>query len=1508
TTTDDDVPGFTIVESDGSTGVDESGTTDTFTVVLDAQPTSDVVLTVTSDDTGEATVTASVTFTAADWDTPQTVTVTGVDDGFVDGDIVSTITVAVDDANSDDDFDSVDDQTVSVTTTDDDVAGFTIVESDGSTEVAESGTTDTFTIVLDAQPTIDVVLTITSDDTGEATVNPSSITFTSANWDTPQTVTVTGADEQIVDDDQLTTITISVLDTASDDNFDDLGDQTVSVTTTDDDVAGFTIVESDGSTEVDESGTTDTFTIVLDAQPTSDVVLTVTSDDTGEATVNSPLTFTSANWDTPQTVTVTGVDDDIIDGTITSTITVAVDDANSNDSFDDLDDQTVSATTTDDDVAGFTIVESDGSTEVDESGTTDTFTIVLDAEPASDVVISITSGDTGEATVTTSVTFTSADWDTPQTITVTGVDDDIIDGTITSAITASVDDANSDDNFDSVDDQTVSATTTDDDVAGFTIVESDGFTEVDESGTTDTFTIVLDAEPTEDVVLSVTSGDEAEVTVNPISITFTSANWDTPQTITTTGIDDVGIIDGSQISDITVAIVQEASDAAFGAVVDQTVSVTTTDDDVPGFTIVESDGSTEVDESGTTDTFTIVLDAQPTSDVVLTITSANTGEATVPASVTFTSADWDTPQTITVTGIDDGTLIDGNQDTNVIVSIDDANSDDGFDSLEDQTVIVTTTDDDIPDFTVTETDGSTEVAESGTTDTFTVVLDAQPQTDVVMDIASSDSTETTVTSSLTFTTSNWNVPQTVTVTGVDDYLVDGTVTSTITVSINVDASNEDFAFTAPKSISSLTTDDDTPGYAVAETDGATIVEEDGFSDAFTIVLTAQPVTDVVFTVTSDDVEEVTVIGSITFTTNNWDTEQTIPVEAFNEYLIDGNQNSTITISVDSQNTDDDFDGLADTAISVETIDDDEAGFIIIQTGGDTVISEDGTTDTFSIVLTAQPTSDVEITLSQPTDVNSNENLILNANISDEATISAQTLIFTPENWDTPQAITVNPENDGLIDGDIQFEILAEINDATSDPDFADVDSETVIGTNLDDDVAGFEITLNDTYVIVDETGTTDTFNIVLTAEPLSDVVLLLTSTDTGEATVTESLTFTPENWDEAQIVTVTGVDDTTIDKTQYPVIIVSISDTDSDALFTDVENQRVGVTNFDDEPDRDNDYILDPDDPCPDNPDCDGDGIRDNEEPTEPCITDPDCDDDGLPDGEEPTEPCITDPDCDDDGLLDGEEPTEPCITDPDCDDDGILDPDEVAPECITDPDLECGKESKIEPGPTPGPEPTPEPPITTDSPSSSFPWWIVILVGIALLTAARLFVLLYLGRRSPIITHIAISEFDDDYEVRKRPEAEATGKLMQDSEIDFLSDAPGLTDIKFTIRLDSGKLAYGSTKQSYTNSEDLPSHVLALDALPEVVSISGLVSEIIWSIKAKRTLGITFSLEFEIDGKWTEISQIIEGQIDSDEDFEIPTYCRVVANSPFKTKRYSNPAPLGIINLSGVSETEASN
>jgi hypothetical protein len=255
--------------------------------------------------------------------------------------------------------------------------GFTVIESEGSTQVSESGTSDTFQVVLDTQPDSDVVLHVTTSDPGEATVDLSSLTFTPTNWDTPQTVTVTGQDDDLIDGEQAVVITLSIDAVESDDQFDGVLDQTVHVTTMDDDTpAGFTVIESEGSTQVSESGTSDTFQVVLDTQPDSNVVLNVTVSDASEATVNvASLVFTAANWDAPQTVVVTGQDDDVDDGDQTTMVTVSVDEAQSDDTFDSVADHLVHVTTTDDDtmtdeglIAYWPLDEASGSTTQDATG------------------------------------------------------------------------------------------------------------------------------------------------------------------------------------------------------------------------------------------------------------------------------------------------------------------------------------------------------------------------------------------------------------------------------------------------------------------------------------------------------------------------------------------------------------------------------------------------------------------------------------------------------------------------------------------------------------------------------------------------------------------------------------------------------------------------------------------------------------------------------------------------------------------------------------------------------------------------------------------------------------------------------------------------------------------------------------------------------------------------------------------------------------------------------------
>ncbi|SHG81512.1 T9SS type B sorting domain-containing protein, partial [Flagellimonas flava] len=153
-------------------------------------------------------------------------------------------------------------------------------ESGGSTATSESGTTDDFTVVLDSQPLTNVVLTVTSGDTGEGTVDVATLTFTPANFGTPQAVTVTGVDDALVDGTQNYDITVGVNDALSDDAFDALADQAVSVDNADDDVATVTIANASGNEDAGNIQVTAT----LDVSVTGGFTVQVFSTD-GSATL-----------------------------------------------------------------------------------------------------------------------------------------------------------------------------------------------------------------------------------------------------------------------------------------------------------------------------------------------------------------------------------------------------------------------------------------------------------------------------------------------------------------------------------------------------------------------------------------------------------------------------------------------------------------------------------------------------------------------------------------------------------------------------------------------------------------------------------------------------------------------------------------------------------------------------------------------------------------------------------------------------------------------------------------------------------------------------------------------------------------------------------------------------------------------------------------------------------------------------------------------------------------------
>ena len=1161
---DRDEFGVRFSETDGATVVSEDNLSDSYTVVLKSPPPDEnmpsVVSIVSSDATAMAVDAAMLTFTAANWNKPQTVTVRGVDDALVQdtgrrhATLRHSITNYPMGANRfNDDPKPVLLRDIQVVVLD--AKSVAVTETDGGTSVSEGGTeTDSYDVVLTSEPTGDVTVTVTSDDTAVATVNPTSLTFTTSNWSEPQTVTVTGVDDTV---DQVAdrTAVISHVATSTDTNYGGIMIDPVTVTVRDDDNAGVAVTETDGGTSVSEGGTeTDSYDVVLTSEPTGDVTVTVTSDDTAVATVNpTSLTFTTSNWSEPQTVTVTGVDD-TVDQVADRTAVISHVATSTDTNYGGIMIDPVTVTVRDDDNAGVAVTETDGGTSVSEGGTeTDSYDVVLTSEPTGDVTVTVTSDDTAVATVNpTSLTFTTSNWSEPQTVTVTGVDDTVDQVADRTAVISHVA-TSTDTNYGGIMIDPVTVTVRDDDNAGVAVTETDGGTSVSEGGTeTDSYDVVLTLEPTGDVTVTVTSDDTAVATVNPTSLTFTTSNWSEPQTVTVTGVDDT--VD--QVADRTAVIshVATSTDTNYGGIMIDPVTVTVRDDDNAGVAVTETDGGTSVSEGGTeTDSYDVVLTLEPTGDVTVTVTSDDTAVATVnPTSLTFTTSNWSEPQTVTVTGVDD--TVDQVADRTAVISHVATSTDTNYGGIMIDPVTVTVRDDDNAGVAVTETDGGTSVSEGGTeTDSYDVVLTLEPTGDVTVTVTSDDTAVATVNpTSLTFTTSNWSEPQTVTVTGVDD-TVDQVADRTAVISHVATSTDTNYGGIMIDPVTVTVRDDDNAGVAVTETDGGTSVSEGGTeTDSYDVVLTLEPTGDVTVTVTSDDTAVATVNPtSLTFTTSNWSEPQTVTVTGVDD-TVDQVADRTAVISHVATSTDTNYGGIMIDPVTVTVRDDDNAGVAVTETDGGTSVSEGGTeTDSYDVVLTLEPTGDVTVT------VTSDDTAV--------ATVNPTSLTFTTSNWSEPQTVTVTGVDDTVDQVADRTAVISHVATST-DTNYGGIMIDPVTVTVRDDDNAGVAVTETDGGTSVSEGGTeTDSYDVVLTSEPTGDVTVTVTSDDTAVATVNPtSLTFTTSNWSEPQTVTVTGVDDT-VDQVADRTAVISHVATSTDTNYGGIMIDPVTVTVRDDD-------------------------------------------------------------------------------------------------------------------------------------------------------------------------------------------------------------------------------------------------------------------------------------------------------------------------------------------------------
>ncbi|MCB1943869.1 MAG: hypothetical protein KDI53_17785, partial [Candidatus Accumulibacter sp.] len=194
-----EAPGIKVNPTFGLT-TSEGGAAASFSVSLDTAPTAEVSIGLASDNAGEGTLsTSSLVFTPTNWNQPQTVTVTGVDDLVDDGDVAYHVVTAPA-VSADPAYDGFNASDVALSNLNDDHAGFIFSVTSGLA-TSESGAGATFTVTLASQPTADVTFALSSSNGGEGKVLPQHLSFTARDWNVAQTVTATGVDDQVVDGD-----------------------------------------------------------------------------------------------------------------------------------------------------------------------------------------------------------------------------------------------------------------------------------------------------------------------------------------------------------------------------------------------------------------------------------------------------------------------------------------------------------------------------------------------------------------------------------------------------------------------------------------------------------------------------------------------------------------------------------------------------------------------------------------------------------------------------------------------------------------------------------------------------------------------------------------------------------------------------------------------------------------------------------------------------------------------------------------------------------------------------------------------------------------------------------------------------------------------------------------------------------------------------------------------------------------------------------------------------------
>ncbi|WP_293348413.1 MULTISPECIES: DUF4347 domain-containing protein [unclassified Microcoleus] len=685
---------------------------------------------------GATAATGTINFAANE--TSKTITLNVIGDGVVESD--ETIAVTLSNPVAPGLTPAITTATSTITINNDDTASFKIAPTSTTATEGPGGATGSYTVKLTSQPSAPVSVSFNTGSQINAISLP--IIFDSTNWNVAQTVTVTATDDSLAEKTHSGTITHTAATT--DTNYSSLTIPSVTVSITDNDSPGVSIIQSTGSTDIGEGAATDTYKLVLTTAPTAPV--TINFDSGSQINSIASLTFTPANWNVAQTVSVSAIDDSLAEGTHSGTINHTAVSTDTN--YNGLTISPVTATIADNDTEGVSIAPT--STTATEGGATGSYTVKLKSQPTAPVTINFTAG--SQINAISPIILDSTNWKVGQTVTVTATNDTKAEGTHGGTISHTV--TSADTKYSGKPVQDVNVVITDNETA--TVSISPTSTTATEGGATGSYTVKLNSEPNAPVNLSFNTGSQ----INAISaITFDSTSWNVGKAITVTATDDT-TAEGAHSGTITHTVT--SSDTQYSGTPVQDVNVAITDNETAGVNI--SPTSTTATEGGATGSYTVKLNSKPNAPVNLKFNTS--GQINAISAITFDSTNWNVAKTVTVSAVDD-TVAEGAHSGTITHTV--TSTDTQYSGKAVQDVNVAITDNETAGVSISPT--STTATEGGATGSYTVKLNSQPSAPV--NLSFNTGNQINPISAITFDSSNWNVAKTVKVIATDDEVLEG---------------------------------------------------------------------------------------------------------------------------------------------------------------------------------------------------------------------------------------------------------------------------------------------------------------------------------------------------------------------------------------------------------------------------------------------------------------------------------------------------------------------------------------------------------------------------------------------------------------------------------------------------------------------------------------------------------------------------------------------------------------